>query len=83
MSQRYEILLADRILNKHSVSDEAEEDVIKKLQIECGNNIISKIKTMFTDVGKSRELVKDFEDSNKTTLKNYAMDVNIQVLTAS
>jgi hypothetical protein len=64
----YEILLADRLLNKLSVNDEAEEDVIKKLQVECGNNIVSKIKTMFSDVTKSKELVKEFNDNNKSAM---------------
>lgn len=43
----YSQLLADRLLNKLSVNDEAEEEVIKQLQVECGHNIVSKIKTMF------------------------------------
>ena len=52
----YSILLADRLLNKLSVSTEAEEYTIKKLQIECGLNIISKIKTMYSDITKSKDL---------------------------
>lgn len=43
----YSQLLADRLLNKLSVNAEAEEEVIKQLQVECGHNIVSKIKTMF------------------------------------
>lgn len=43
----YTALLANRLLNKTSCSNDAEEMMIKKLQVECGHNIVSKIKTMF------------------------------------
>lgn len=46
-------LLASRLLNKTSVSNEAEELMIKKLQVECGHNTVNKIKTMFEDGIKS------------------------------
>ena len=42
----YSNLLAARLLNKTSVSDEAEKILIKKLQVECGHNTVNKIKTM-------------------------------------
>ena len=79
----YEILLADRLLNKLSVNDEAEEDVIKKLQVECGNNIVSKIKTMFSDVSKSKELVKDFVEHNKGALTQMNKEMSVQILSTS
>jgi len=79
----YEILLADRLLNKLSVNDEAEEDVIKKLQVECGNNIVSKIKTMFSDVSKSKELVKEFVDHNKGALTQMNKEMSVQILSTS
>jgi cullin 3 len=43
----YTNFLAHRLLNKSSVSNEAEELMIQKLQIECGHNTVNKIKTMF------------------------------------
>ena len=49
----YTNLLALRLLNKTSVSNEAEELMIKKLQVECGHNTVNKIKTMFEDMIKS------------------------------
>lgn len=61
--EAYSVLLAERLLNKLSVNDEAEEAVIKCLQVECGHNIVSKIKTMFGDISKSRDMVKEFEQS--------------------
>ena len=46
-------LLAQRLLNKTSVSSQAEELMINKLQVECGHNTVNKIKTMFEDMLKS------------------------------
>ena len=43
----YTNLLANRLLNKTSVSSEAEKVMIEKLQVECGHNTVNKIKTMF------------------------------------
>ena len=61
------MLLADRLLNKLSLNDEAEESVIKQLQVECGHNIVSKIKTMFSDMNKSKDLVSDFVKHNNNS----------------
>lgn len=47
-------LLAQRLLNKTSVSNSAEELMINKLQVECGHNTVNKIKTMFEDMNKSK-----------------------------
>ena len=52
--QSYTELLANRLLNKTSVSDEAEKAMIRLLQVECGHNTVNKIKTMFEDVVKSQ-----------------------------
>ena len=49
----YSNLLANRLLNKTSVSDDAEKLMIKKLQVECGHNTINKIKTMMSDIKNS------------------------------
>ena len=50
----YSNLLANRLLNKTSVSDSAEQRMIQQLQVECGHNTVSKMKTMFADVLKSQ-----------------------------
>ena len=50
----YTLCLAQRLLNKTSASNEAEELMIKKLQVECGHNTVNKIKTMFEDMIKSQ-----------------------------
>ena len=49
----YSSLLASRLLNKTSVSDEAERIMIRLLEVECGHNTVKKIKTMFEDIVKS------------------------------
>jgi hypothetical protein len=49
----YSNLLAMRLLNKTTLSNKAEELMIKKLQVECGHNTVNKIKTMFEDMIKS------------------------------
>ena len=49
----YTNLLAERLLNKTSVSKDAENSMIQMLQVECGHNTVSKIKTMFEDMIKS------------------------------
>lgn len=49
----YSNLLAMRLINKSTLSNKAEELMIKKLQVECGHNTVNKIKTMFEDMIKS------------------------------
>lgn len=58
--ERYSSLLAQRLLNRTSVSDEAEQLMIKKLQVECGFNAVGKLKTMFVDIGKSKDIIRAF-----------------------
>ena len=55
-------LLAQRLLNKTSVSSQAEELMINKLQVECGHNTVNKIKTMFEDMLKSEQVMKDYKE---------------------
>lgn len=78
----YSQLLADRLLNKLSVNDEAEEEVIKQLQVECGHNIVSKIKTMFQDINQSKETLDNFEKENNSGKFVQGVEFNIQVLTS-
>jgi hypothetical protein len=55
-------LLAQRLLNKTTVSSQAEELMINKLQVECGHNTVNKIKTMFEDMLKSEQVMKDYKE---------------------
>ena len=57
----YSKLLASRLLDKTSVSNEAELKMIEKLQVECGHNMVSKIKTMMHDIDKSKGIIDEFK----------------------
>ena len=46
----------NRLLNKISVSQEAEELMIKKISVECGINAVNKMTTMFKDIALSRDM---------------------------
>ena len=63
----YSKLLASRLLDKTSISDEAELKMIKQLQVECGHNIVSKIKTMMQDIEKSKGIIEDFISKKHNT----------------
>lgn len=36
--------------------------MINKLQVECGHNTVNKIKTMFEDMLKSEQVMKDYKE---------------------
>jgi hypothetical protein len=63
----YSKLLASRLLDKTSISDEAELKMIKQLQVECGHNIVSKIKTMMQDIEKSKTIIEEFRTKKHNT----------------
>ena len=78
------MLLAERLLNKKSCNDEAEESVIKQLQVECGHNIVSKMKTMFMDISKSKDLFEAFEQAQPTRTNSVqGVELHTQILTMS
>lgn len=35
--------------------------MITALQVECGNNTVSKIKTMFEDINKSNQMMSEYQ----------------------
>lgn len=39
----YSKFLSDRLLNKSSISDAAEQQMLQKLKIECGHNYVNKL----------------------------------------
>ena len=67
----YSKLLASRLLDKTSVSNEAELKMIEKLQVECGQNMVSKIKTMMDDIDKSKGIIDEFKQKE---LNNYLLN---------
>ena len=63
----YSKLLASRLLDNTSVSDEAELKMIQKLQVEYGHNIVSKNKTMMQDMDKSKGIIEEFKMKKHNT----------------
>lgn len=77
----YSKMLAKRLVQHNSASDDAEASMISKLKQACGFEYTSKLQRMFQDIGVS----KDLNDKFKTHLANTeALDVDfsIQVLSS-
>lgn len=60
----YKRALSRRLLNKLSVSNDAEDAFITKLKVECGQQAIQKLASMFTDMALSDQLQEEY---NKLT----------------
>jgi len=78
---QYSNLLAQRLLDKTTLSDWAEEQMVNKLTIECGNNTVNKIKTMFEDMIKSKNLNNDFKTSRGNSIVD-GVEFSVEVLTS-
>lgn len=59
--KQYTKYLSQRLLNKTSISREAEEVMLNKLKIECGMNTVNKMSQMFTDIQLSKDLQAEFD----------------------
>jgi cullin 1 len=57
----YSKMLAKRLVNSSSVSDDAETSMIGKLKEACGFEYISKLQKMFQDIGTSKDLDTAFK----------------------
>lgn len=56
----YKRALSKRLLNKLSVSNDAEETFISKLKVECGQQAIQKLVSMFGDMSLSDQLQEEY-----------------------
>merc|ERR1719456_580451 len=56
----YKRALAKRLLNKLSVSSDAEDAFLGKLKVECGQQAIQKLASMFTDMTLSDQLQEEY-----------------------
>jgi len=56
----YKRALSRRLLNKLSVSNDAEDAFITKLKVECGQQAIQKLASMFTDMALSDQLQEEY-----------------------
>mmetsp|Transcript_57243 Transcript_57243/g.150650 ORF Transcript_57243/g.150650 Transcript_57243/m.150650 type:complete len:756 (-) Transcript_57243:26-2293(-) len=52
--------LSRRLLNKLSVSNDAEDAFLTKLKVECGQQAIQKLASMFTDMALSDQLQEEY-----------------------
>lgn len=78
----YTNLLALRLLNNTSVSSEAEELMIKKLQVECGHNTVNRIKTMFQDMMKSKDVMAEFRKTQSYLNNSKSLEFTSEILTS-
>ena len=77
---QYSKLLAYRLLNGSSISNEAEASLISKLNVECGFNNIAKLQNMVEDITLSSSIQDEFK-SNKSEIPNEkAIELKIKVL---
>lgn len=57
----YSKMLAKRLVNGTSASDDAETSMISKLKEACGFEYVSKLQKMFQDIGTSKDLNDNFK----------------------
>ena len=58
----YSKMLAKRLVNFSSASDDAEESMISKLKHVCGYEYTSKLQRMFNDIGLCKDLNAKFKE---------------------
>lgn len=58
----YSKMLAKRLVNQTSASDDAEANMISKLRDACGYEYTSKLQRMFLDMGLSKDLNDQFRE---------------------
>jgi cullin 3 len=56
----YKQLLAKRLINQKSLSEDMEQSMVDKLKTECGTYYVKKIETMFKDFRLSMEINNEF-----------------------
>ncbi|KAG1460061.1 hypothetical protein G6F56_006033 [Rhizopus delemar] len=80
----YSKMLAKRLVNGTSASDDAEGSMISKLKEACGFEYTSKLQRMLTDMSLSKELNEEFKGSvqRDTETQSSNADFNILVLSA-
>ncbi|KAI9205908.1 Cullin [Polychytrium aggregatum] len=62
----YSKMLAKRLVNQTSASDDAETSMISKLKEACGFEYTSKLQRMFQDIGVSKTLENSFREHMDT-----------------
>ncbi|TPX31644.1 hypothetical protein SmJEL517_g05059 [Synchytrium microbalum] len=77
----YSKMLAKRLVNSTSSSEDSESMMISKLKDACGYEYTSKLQRMFTDVNVSKDLNDEFKGFLERQMDGKdAFDAHIQVL---
>jgi len=77
----YSKMLAKRLVQHMSASDDAEASMISKLKQACGFEYTSKLQRMFQDVGVSKDLNENFK-KHMVNSEPLDIDFSIQVLSS-
>merc|ERR1711936_1466130 len=75
----YSKMLAKRLVQHMSASDDAEASMISKLKQACGFEYTSKLQRMFQDIGVSKDLNEQFRRHLSETLSNEPLDIDFQI----
>jgi len=78
----YSKMLAKRLVQGVSASDDAEASMISKLKQACGFEYTNKLQRMFLDVGLSKELIENFRKHLEKSDSPLNVDFSIQVLSS-
>ncbi|KAJ2740808.1 hypothetical protein GGI20_005605 [Coemansia sp. BCRC 34301] len=75
----YKVHLARRLLLARSESDDAEQNLVSKLKVECGSQFTLKLEGMFKDMQLSADMTRDLRATSE--FANLGLDLNVSVLT--
>jgi hypothetical protein len=75
----YSKMLAKRLVQHMSASDDAEASMISKLKQACGFEYTSKLQRMFQDIGVSKDLNEQFRRHLGNSNEPLDIDFHIQV----
>ncbi|XP_014616036.1 PREDICTED: cullin-1 isoform X1 [Polistes canadensis] len=79
----YSKMLAKRLVQHMSASDDAEASMISKLKQACGFEYTSKLQRMFqVDIGVSKDLNEQFRRHLTNSVEELDIDFSIQVLSS-
>ncbi|KAJ1591174.1 hypothetical protein NDA11_006788 [Ustilago hordei] len=76
----YSKMLAKRLVNFASASDDAEANMISRLKEACGYEYTAKLARMFTDMGLSKELNDNFRETMAKNHDKAELDVDFYAL---
>ncbi|KAI5463191.1 Cullin [Mariannaea sp. PMI_226] len=76
----YSRMLARRLVQSHSSSDDAETSMISKLKEACGFEYTNKLQRMFLDMQISKDLNKEFRDHLEGVEYTKSVDSHFSIL---